>query len=320
MISLRIARLRRLAAAASLCLAAAAGAAEQAPRPAVFGEEIGKQEKIYKSKGADTPEGYVIDRSLLTYAFAFSQTFKRSLAQLQPQDRWLDIGAGEARAVTDYAMSEHESLYKAFGPLNPKKAQVVAMSIEDRRTHEWHEAAATLGPGRMEYLVGRPLGEYSLAELGKYRLVTDLMGGFSYTTRLSRYMEMTLALLEVDGDFYATLADVHSESSDNKPHYADSPYLTEIVSASGAEVKMCAWLKQISCVQVACQFRSDWTPPIEVYHVRKTCEQVKVPALDIVHFQAGTPPERRFRLADPPPAGASASALPVADTQAASNP
>jgi len=77
-----------------------------------------------------------------------------------------------------------------------------------------------------------------------------------------------------------------------------SCYLTEIVTKEGAEVRLCSWLKQISCVEVSCQFRSDWTPTIEVYHVRKACEQVKVPALETIHFVAGTPPERRFRLAD----------------------
>lgn len=318
MTPLRITRRLGLAVAAFCCLAAGiCGAAEQAAPLSAFSEEIGKQDKIYKSRGTDTPDGYVIDRSLLTYAFAFPAAFKQSLAKLAPQDRWLDIGAGEARAVTDYAMAEYEAMYKAFGPLSPQKAQVVAMSIEDRRTHEWHEAAAFVGPGRMQYLVGRPLSEYSLTELGKYRLVTDLMGGFSYTTRIALYMQTMLALLEIDGDFYATLADVHAERGDNKPHYPDSPYLTEIVSKSGAEVKVCSWLKQISCVQVACQFRSDWTPPIEVYHVRKTCDQVKVPALETIHFEAGTPPERRFRLIDDPP-GASVNAMSVTETTAAS--
>ena len=91
---------------------------------------------------------------------------------------------------------------------------------------------------------------------------------------------------------------MHAETADNKPHYPASPYLTEIVSKEGKEVRLCSWLKQISCVEVSCQFRSDWTPAIEVYHVRKTCEQVKVPTLETIHFVAGTPPERRFRLTD----------------------
>jgi len=298
MTRLRPLRLRGLAACALYCLTSLTAIATEpsAPPVAAFGEEIGKQNQIYQSRGMERPEGYVIDRSLLTYAFAFPEAFKKSLAMLRPTDRWLDIGAGEARAVTDYARAEYEAMYKAFGPLHPQKAQVVAMSIEDRRTHEWHETAASVGPGRMEYLFGRPLSAYSPAELGKYRLVTDLMGGLSYSTRLSLFMERTLGLLEVDGDFFGTLADVHAEQAENKPHYPGSPYLTEIVTPEGAPVKLCSWLKQISCVEVSCGFRGDWTPAIEVYHVRKTCEQVKVPALEPVHFLAGTPPERRFRL------------------------
>jgi hypothetical protein len=35
--------------------------------------------------------------------------------------------------------------------------------------------------------------------------------------------------------------------------------------------------------------------------VRKTCDAVTVPALELTHFEAGTPPERRFRLVTPAP-------------------
>lgn len=62
---------------------------------------------------------------------------------------------------------------------------------------------------------------------------------------------------------------------------------------------MCTWLKSISCVEVTCQARPDWRPPVEVYRIRKTCNEVVVPALEMVHFVAGTPPERFFRLKAP---------------------
>jgi hypothetical protein len=101
----------------------------------------------------------------------------------------------------------------------------------------------------------------------------------------------------VNGSFFTVLADVRSEASANEPFYAGSPFLTAIAGADGSEVKICAWLKSISCVQVTCEFKGNWRPPIESFHVRKTCDEVSVPTLAPTHFTAGTPPERGFKLA-----------------------
>jgi len=95
---------------------------------------------------------------------------------------------------------------------------------------------------------------------------------------------------------YTVLQDVHAESGGNKPYYPDAPFLTEIVNPDGSELKVCSWLKSITCVEVSCESKPAFSPPAEVYRVRKVCEDVSVPRLEIVHFQAGTPPERRFRL------------------------
>jgi hypothetical protein len=62
---------------------------------------------------------------------------------------------------------------------------------------------------------------------------------------------------------------------------------------------MCSWLKRIGCVEVTCEARADWTPPLEVYQVRKVCDNVTVPGLAPVHFEAGTPPERGYRIVAP---------------------
>jgi hypothetical protein len=136
------------------------------------------------------------------------------------------------------------------------------------------------------------------------------MGGFSYTEVLSVFMERTLALLEVGGSFFTVALDVHSESGNNAPHYKGSPYRTYIETAEGKEVKLCSWLKSIGCVQVSCEFKDNWHPPVELYRVHKTCDQVTVPALRSVEYTAGTPPQRGYRLVTAP-------ATPTASTPAA---
>jgi hypothetical protein len=124
------------------------------------------------------------------------------------------------------------------------------------------------------------------------------MGGFSYAQDLSLFMRKTLSFLEPQGTFYTVLQDVRTESGTNKPYYENAPFLTEIVKTDGSATGVCSWLKSISCVEVRCEAKPGWSPPLEVYRVRKVCNDVVVPGLDPVHFEAGTPPERRFVLKD----------------------
>jgi hypothetical protein len=273
----------------------------QRPGSPKIDEQISIQEGIYQSQGEKTPEGYVVDRSLLSYSFTLSAGFERSLANLGPDDRWLDIGAGQGRALLDYYTPRYDSMHAEGRERRGKKARAVAISIEDRRTPLWHQTAAGLEANQIQYLFGRRLREFSLEELGRFQLITDVIGGFSYSLDLSLFVEKTLGFLELKGSFYTLLQDVHSEGGTNKPYYAGSPFLTEIAHADGSEVKVCSWLKSITCVEVTCELRTDWNPPIEVYSIHKVCNGVTVPALALIHYEAGTPPERRFQLKNPPP-------------------
>ena len=264
--------------------------------PGAFRDEFDRQDGIYSSKGSDVPEGYVIDRSLLSYTYILSSGFKHALGKLGATDRWLDIGAGQGRAVLDYCTSKYDALFQGEGP----KAQAIAMSIEDRRTVDWYQTTAKLEPEQIKYLSGKPLGDYSAQELGQFQVITDVLGGFSYAPDLSRFLEKTLGVLGVNGSFYTVLQDVHSEGQTNRPYYPGASFLTEIVKPDLSNMTVCSWLKSISCVEVSCELKADFTPPVEVYRIRKTCDNVRVPTLLPIHFEAGTPPERRFRLVSPP--------------------
>ena len=83
----------------------------QRPGSPGFEQEISKQESIYHGRGDELVEGYVIDRSLLSYTFILSAEFDRSLANLGPGDRWLDVGAGQGRAVLDYYTERYDSMH-----------------------------------------------------------------------------------------------------------------------------------------------------------------------------------------------------------------
>lgn len=258
-------------------------------------QELSRQEKILRSKGDGVPEGYTIDRSLAIYLRLLPSGFDRALALLGPNDRWLDIGAGEGQAILDFYRRKYEDVSPSGLVHRGRKGRAVAMSIEDRRTAEWRETAAKLEPNQITYLHDRLLRDIPLEEIGQFKVITDVIGGFSYVDALSAFMDRVMSLLQLDGSFYTVLQDVKGEEGKNKPFYPNASYLTEIIKADGSESTVCAWLKSISCTNVTCEYKTGWRPTVEVYRVHKVCNEVSVPPLDPVHYQAGTPPERRYR-------------------------
>jgi hypothetical protein len=278
-------------------LAAPPATAAEAPPPIDI--ELSRQQSINHSKGPARPEGYVIDRGLSAYVLALMPGFEQAVERLGPQDRWLDVGAGRGQAMIDYHLPQAEGT----APRKPqrRRANTVAMSIEDRREQLWHDTALLQESGQMRYVYGRNLRAYSTEEIGgPFQLVSDVIGGFSYTEELSGFVEKVLSLMTVDGVFYTVLQDVRSEEGDNKPFYPNEPFLTRILDEKGAETSVCAWLRRIQCAEVLCAPKSGWRPPLQTYRIRKTCEAVSVPRLERLRYVAGTPPERVFRMTPAP--------------------
>ena len=261
--------------------------------PPRLDEEFSKQEKIYRSRGADRPGGYVINRGLADYAELLPSGFCDALGRLGSSDRWLDIGAGAAQAILDYYAPEGEAAPPQKCGRSAEKARAVAMSIEDRRTDRWREQAASLGADRVRYLSGKRLRQYSPEELGKFQIITDVFGGFSYTEDLSGFVERALRLLEIGGSFYTLVPGVHLEHAKDKLGIL---YLTELEDAAGRPLRVCSWLKQTACAQVTCESKSDWKRPTELINIRKVCSDVSVPRLKLWEFEAGFPPARRFQV------------------------
>ena len=113
------------------------------------------------------------------------------------------------------------------------RARAVALSIEDRRTELWQQRSAALGEDRIRYVFGKRLRDYG-GELGRFRMITDVYGGLSYTDELSTFIEKVLRLLEVNGSFYSLLQSVRLEDGKDNPR---TWYLTEIVDAAERDVE-----------------------------------------------------------------------------------
>lgn len=265
-------------------------------------EEVSRQFGIFQSKGEERPEGYVIDRSLIAYSFMLRSGFAKALANLGTTDRWLDIGAGQGQAILDYYGERFDAMHPEGRERRGKKARAVAISIEDRRTRAWYETGTRLDKDQIQYLSGRRLREYAPEELGRFQLISDLLGGFTYTQDLSLFVENVLALLDLNGRFYTLLQHVQYENGPGRPAGVESAFQTEVVNADGSSARICSWLKSITCVEVACEQKAQGSIPIEAYRVRKVCDNVVVPALTTVRYEAGAPPERRFQWSNTPAA------------------
>jgi hypothetical protein len=269
-----------------------AGWSQEPVQPA-FDEEKAKQEKIYHSRRADGRKVYTTDRGLSRYAGLLPSGFCDALGKLGSTDRWLDVGAGQGQAILDYYAPQDAAAPAEKCGRSDAKPRAVAISIEDRRTDAWKQQAARLGDDRIRYLSGKRLRQYSPEELGKFQIITDVYGGFTYTEDLSQFVDKVLSLLEVGGGFYTLATGVRLEDGKDK---LGSLYLTELEDAFGRGVKVCSWLKKISCVQVTCESKSDRERPTELIKIHKVCSDTAVPRTKLVEFEAGYPPARCFQL------------------------
>ena len=254
-------------------------------------KEFLEQEKIYRSRGADGRRVYTTNRGLSRYAELLPSGFCDTLGRLGSSDQWLDIGAGQGEAILDYYLPEDAAAERCRG--SGPRGRAVAISIEDRRTDDWKQQTARLGDDRIRYLFGKRLRQYSPEELGKFQIITDVYGGFTYTENLSLFIDKVLSLLEVGGSFYTLATGVHLEDGTDK---LGTLYLTELEDAFGREVKVCSWLKKISCVQVTCESKSDLKRPTQLIKIQKICSDTSVPRMKLVEFEAGYPPGRCFQL------------------------
>lgn len=261
-------------------------------------KDLQKQEDIYRSRGNSVPEGYVTTRSLVHYDDLLPSRFPATRDALGTRGRWLDIGAGSGQAIIDFALRTHvdPTDEDAGEDAADARGRLVAMSIEDRRLDTWHRATETLRANEIRYLHGKRLRDFTHEELGRFGMITDVYGGFSYTDDLSAFMERALSLLETSGRFFTLIQSVHLADGKERPQ---TWFLTEIADATGREVTPCAWLKRIACIQVICDSKSNWDPATELIEVRKLCEATSVPKLVPVSYEAGTPPGRKFLLVSP---------------------
>ena len=138
-----------------------------------------------------------------SYEALLHSSFMPFLDGLGPQDRYLDIGPGRARAGREHAS----------GPDAHRRAAYVGLAISKPRFSRRRIAAMErkLGSHRWRYVEGKRFQDYTPEELGgkaSFMAISDVYASTHYWSdigELKRVFELAGQLLKPGGRFYTTL-------------------------------------------------------------------------------------------------------------------
>jgi len=159
-----------------------------------------------------------VSSGLAAYRKAFGAPFAKALGQMGDRSRWLDGGAGEAKAMIEYLEGGGKGQCTAVGFEIPSTARTAVADA----TSEFE--------GRFFYASGKLFGKMDKRDLhggeGDFDLITDLNGVLYYTESLAEDLEKYLLLLKPNGVLVFTTnyleieAPNAAESSNNIPSLA----------------------------------------------------------------------------------------------------
>lgn len=110
---------------------------------------------------------------------------KEELVKLRPEDHWIDLGAGQAKALYDYYESlKGQAQTTAIVYVKPEKNYIEQL------------------PSNSKYLSGRFFEDIPEGEIARADLITDFYGVISYTHDLSGSLERAISLLKTNGILY----------------------------------------------------------------------------------------------------------------------
>ena len=213
-------------------------------------------------------------RGMTDYIAVLGEEFAAQVARLVRGKRWLDVGAGHARAQKEYLLAKMSLKQRFF----EGKAEVVAVAAEAPTKLNIHAIKLDTavhgiggGAGNLNELVGRYVEDIPDEELGKFNIITDVFGAVSYSERLDVVLNKYLRLLTEGGTLY-----VHTVS-----------FHTQIIRKDGSKIAMFEWLQAIPGLRV--------TVGSTDFSITAERPGVVVPRLKLIGGKADAPPERLFQ-------------------------
>jgi hypothetical protein len=225
------------------------------------------------------------DRRWHHYHRTFPGFTDRLLRPGQPV-RWFDSGAGEGYAASDVLDPQKYAQYvdSTSGSnleINLTEAQkrVVRGMIE---TPEANRPLVTIlsyriernieASPRLRSITGRFFEDIEDSELGRFDIITDVYGVFSYTPSVDRTLARYLGMLEPNGAIY-----LHFEA-----------FVTSIKTSDGRELKILDWLRNIEGISVQNLERDSFL-------ITRTSESMpRIPQLVLEKVINDFPPPRRI--------------------------
>ena len=208
-------------------------------------------------------EDFGSGRSFQEYLDVFKTTdLIVDLTALNSEQTWLDMGCGEdATALREFAASGH---FKGKGIGVTVKAPKSKIERLIKKTG-----------GRIRVFSGSFIEDLKVEVLPKARVITDLFGPFSYSTRPDLVLQKYLDLLEVGGSL----------------HLYFIPFMNEIEGNNGNILKhdFGPWFKLIEGVSLQLNLHE------RTAKLLKTSEKTRVPQLELVRVFDFPPPLRFFR-------------------------
>jgi SAM-dependent methyltransferase len=218
--------------------------------------------QVLKINKSLSKNNFTTSRNLTDYDSVFK--LRPLLAKMTAKQRWLDSGAGRAIAQLEYL-----SLFKKYEFSSP---QLVALAYKK----PWFVTSKKIN---FKYLSGRKLEDYTTTELGKFDLITDFFGPFSYTENAIQVLNVYLDILNVGGTLKIYFT---------SPHNVVYNKNNEIVSLE-------TWLIQnLNKNSISDAFEVTFEKGTLTV-IRKKEQVFKLPALELNYFYADLPPIRKYK-------------------------
>lgn len=204
-------------------------------------------------------------KALGSYEGLLGGQFLDELMSLGSDDLWVDVGAGQARAIHDY--------YKDLS--SPRKARAIAIGV---RLPPGTDLAAIsrIAEGRFEYISGKFVEDLDLDSLGRAKVVTDVLGALHYSRQMDKVLEKELRLLSIGGALYTTTLQ-----------------LAEVIGAGALPGEgLGVWLRNIRGVRITTiNTKRRWLP--NAMRFERIAEEISVPELALFSY-AKAPPRRVY--------------------------
>jgi len=218
--------------------------------------ERNEQRLGHNERGLDG-DGFVDDRPLHAYEKELVG-FYDALRHLEPEDSWIDMGAGRALPM--------RTIMKRWNA-----PHMTALAREWPGAPDDLARLVTEGEGRFTPLYGKMLEDYPVASLGRHELVTDFYGPFSYSTHVD--------------DVVRTYAEITNEGGHVQLLFMDTGI--DLGAPQGA----LDWLRECRGLEVV---DSRAKGPYQSVDLVRTRDPIDIPPLELRDFRATTPSYRAY--------------------------